>query len=188
MAVQGWYNHYDDPDEFWDEEPLEVPRSSVGSAPVAPATSPAGYGSRSAAERFPADPLAEARVTPTPARSEMLQPDRGASVDDVDLQQAEFERLRAIAQQRIESAMAEVRTQTFVGMSSDRTATVRVSSSGVVLDIQLANGFGDLRQPAWVATGEVNSAADAIVEAVNAARSAAASAVAVRLSTVAGNR
>ncbi|WP_157129263.1 hypothetical protein [Nocardia amamiensis] len=24
MATNGWYNHYDDPDEFWDEEPLEV--------------------------------------------------------------------------------------------------------------------------------------------------------------------
>ncbi|MGW5318257.1 YbaB/EbfC family nucleoid-associated protein [Nocardia thailandica] len=95
--------------------------------------------------------------------------------------------MRANAQQRIDSAMAEVRTRTFVGMSSDRTAAVRVSSSGVVLDIQLTNGFGDLRQPTWVATGEVNSAAHAIVEAVNAARSAAASAVAVQLSTIAGN-
>ncbi len=22
MATSGWFNHYDDPDEFWDEEPL----------------------------------------------------------------------------------------------------------------------------------------------------------------------
>ncbi|WP_280501936.1 hypothetical protein [Nocardia farcinica] len=22
MATRGWFNHYDDPDEYWDDEPL----------------------------------------------------------------------------------------------------------------------------------------------------------------------
>ena len=39
MSVQGFYNHYDDPDEFWDEEPLQPldrsPRDS-GSAAISP--------------------------------------------------------------------------------------------------------------------------------------------------------
>lgn len=41
MAVQGHYNHYDDPDEFWDEEPL-VPRRShrTPTSAVPPLTSP----------------------------------------------------------------------------------------------------------------------------------------------------
>lgn len=38
MATQGWFNHYDEPDEFWDDEPL-VPLKSTGSHPVS--TSPA---------------------------------------------------------------------------------------------------------------------------------------------------
>lgn len=25
MTAKGWYNHYDDPEEFWDEEPLVRP-------------------------------------------------------------------------------------------------------------------------------------------------------------------
>ncbi|PXX59689.1 hypothetical protein DFR70_11171 [Nocardia tenerifensis] len=96
----------------------------------------------------------------------------------MDLQQEQFERLRAVAQHRIEAVMAEVRRQQFTGTSSDRTATARVSSSGIVLDIELSNGFGDPRQPQWAAAAGVNSTACAIVEAVNAARVAAAQALA----------
>ncbi len=29
MTNGGWFNHYDDPDEFWDDEPLEVNRKPV---------------------------------------------------------------------------------------------------------------------------------------------------------------
>lgn len=37
MAASGFYNHYDDPDEFWDEEPLEVaPSHRVGTPEVTP--------------------------------------------------------------------------------------------------------------------------------------------------------
>lgn len=28
MATGGWFNHYDDPDEFWDEEPLTRPQAT----------------------------------------------------------------------------------------------------------------------------------------------------------------
>ncbi|MGK8556405.1 hypothetical protein [Nocardia gipuzkoensis] len=39
MDTKGWFNHYDDPDEDWDDEPLEVkPRSSSASAPELPQT------------------------------------------------------------------------------------------------------------------------------------------------------
>ncbi|MEV0434070.1 hypothetical protein [Nocardia sp. NPDC050413] len=31
MAAQGWFNHYDDPDEFWDEEPIIRKPTSNGS-------------------------------------------------------------------------------------------------------------------------------------------------------------
>ncbi|MGW5727540.1 hypothetical protein [Nocardia beijingensis] len=37
MAVQGHYNHYDDPDEFWDEEPLDprrAQRTPTAAAPI----------------------------------------------------------------------------------------------------------------------------------------------------------
>ncbi|MET9024118.1 hypothetical protein ABZW96_00695 [Nocardia sp. NPDC004168] len=41
MAVQGHYNHYDDPDEFWDDEPLEPRRTHrPRSAAVPPSTRP----------------------------------------------------------------------------------------------------------------------------------------------------
>ncbi|MEV0356962.1 hypothetical protein AB0H71_12945 [Nocardia sp. NPDC050697] len=33
MAASGFYNHYDDPDEFWDDEPLAVVRPVAPSAP-----------------------------------------------------------------------------------------------------------------------------------------------------------
>lgn len=33
MAAQGFYNHYDDPDEYWDEEPLEA-RHAVSPRPT----------------------------------------------------------------------------------------------------------------------------------------------------------
>jgi hypothetical protein len=39
MATSGWFNHYDDPDEFWDEEPLVVGRQApphLASAPAVP--------------------------------------------------------------------------------------------------------------------------------------------------------
>ncbi|MFE6919663.1 hypothetical protein ACFVAV_01320 [Nocardia sp. NPDC057663] len=28
MATGGWFNHYDDPDEFWDDEPLTRPQAT----------------------------------------------------------------------------------------------------------------------------------------------------------------
>lgn len=43
MATQGWYNHYDDPDEFWDEEPLVVggnPQTGAAPPSVQPPDSP----------------------------------------------------------------------------------------------------------------------------------------------------
>ncbi|MFE9785235.1 hypothetical protein ACFYO7_07645 [Nocardia salmonicida] len=36
MATSGWFNHYDDPDEFWDEEPLvrrRPPHTETGESP-----------------------------------------------------------------------------------------------------------------------------------------------------------
>ncbi|WP_148311055.1 hypothetical protein [Nocardia brasiliensis] len=171
VAVQGHYNHFDDPDEFWDEEPLEIRRPSV--------PHPAVPVSRSAVEFRPlVEPVPTRPSSARPERGESVEPDSGGSVEDVDLQQDQFERLRAVARRRIEAVMAEVRMQQFTGISSDRTATARVSSSGVVLDIELSNGFGDPRQPQWLVAEGIDSAARAIVEAVNAARVAAAQAVA----------
>ncbi|MGF0319204.1 hypothetical protein [Nocardia fluminea] len=166
MAGQGHYNHYDDPDEFWDEEPLEIRRSPAPSVPA------------SAMRR----PAAHRDVDTHSSKSRIAEPpNRNGSVDDIDLQQAQFDRLRAVAQQRIETAMAEVRAQIFAGVSTDRSATARVSSSGVVLSIELTRGFGDFGQPAWMVADTVNSTARAIVEAVKAARTAAAGAVARQL-------
>lgn len=35
MAGTGFHNHYDDPDEFWDEEPLEIrPRTTTPPEPA----------------------------------------------------------------------------------------------------------------------------------------------------------
>lgn len=52
--TQGWFNHYDDPDEFWDEEPLEVKR-----APEPPVIESAAAASsvRSTVVESPTDPL-----------------------------------------------------------------------------------------------------------------------------------
>lgn len=33
MATEGYYNHYDDPDEYWDDEPL-VPQRPHAARPV----------------------------------------------------------------------------------------------------------------------------------------------------------
>lgn len=188
MAVQGHYNHYDDPDEFWDEEPLEIRRPPAPATSVSALRAPVEYVTPSSVDRSYPEPIGTPRAADLPSRATSVERDRAGSVDDVDLQQAQFERLRAVAQARIDAAMAEVRSRTFTGISSDRSATVRVSSSGVVLDIQLSNGFGDLRQPAWVIADRVNSTARAIVEAVNAARDAAAGAVASQLSNSVHNR
>ncbi|MGQ4599252.1 hypothetical protein [Nocardia sp. R6R-6] len=36
MTTGGWFNHYDDPDEFWDDEPLEVNRRNPNHSPPSP--------------------------------------------------------------------------------------------------------------------------------------------------------
>ncbi|MFC6011526.1 YbaB/EbfC family nucleoid-associated protein [Nocardia lasii] len=49
MATQGWYNHYDDPDEFWDEAPLRavqpIPNRSDGRGPEATTSTRNAYSS-----------------------------------------------------------------------------------------------------------------------------------------------
>jgi hypothetical protein len=67
MAAQGFYNHYDDPDEFWDEEPL-APRSRSTPAPPPPVSPPAA---QSPAPPVPQPSTSESRfsalgITPPP--------------------------------------------------------------------------------------------------------------------------
>ncbi|WP_280469614.1 hypothetical protein [Nocardia brasiliensis] len=103
--------------------------------------------------------------------------------DDVAAQQEQFERRRDIARGRIDAVMASVGSMLFTGTSSDRAAVASVSSSGDVVDIRLARGFGDLTRPSWAVADDINSVATAIVEAVNAARFSRAETVADRLTS-----
>ncbi|MFB7876214.1 hypothetical protein ACFC06_13235 [Nocardia sp. NPDC056064] len=50
MTTGGWFNHYDDPDEFWDDEPLEPIVSGRRTAPVAPPASPQPFAFRTTSD------------------------------------------------------------------------------------------------------------------------------------------
>ncbi|WP_338772986.1 YbaB/EbfC family nucleoid-associated protein [Nocardia vulneris] len=166
MAAQGYYNHYDDPDEFWDDAPLEVSRRPSAEIPV----------SRNVGASIGEAPESDVRSVHAQPPSQPRVPN-----DDVAAQQEQFERQRDIARGRIDAVMASVGSMLFTGASSDRAAVASVSSSGDVVDIRLARGFGDLTRPSWVVADDVNSVATAIVEAVNAARFSRAETVADRL-------
>ncbi|MFF3227180.1 hypothetical protein ACFYV7_30585 [Nocardia suismassiliense] len=167
MASQGYYNHYDDPDEFWDDAPLEAPRRLTAEVPAThvvggyPGEGPGSGDFRS----VQASPPPQPRVPN----------------DDVAAQQEQFERQRDITRGRIDAVMASMGSMLFTGVSSDRAAVASVSSSGDVVDIRLPKGFGDLTRPSWVVADDINSVAAAIVEAVNAARFNRAETVAGRL-------
>ncbi|MEV6557539.1 YbaB/EbfC family nucleoid-associated protein [Nocardia sp. NPDC051756] len=171
MAAQGYYNHYDDPDEFWDDGPLEVPRRSPAAVAAAPIT-PSRFVDRYTDEA-PGGDFAFVRA---PSSSQPRVPN-----DDVAAQQEQFERQRDIARGRIDAVMESVGSMLFTGTSLDRAAVASVSSSGDVVDIRLARGFGDLNRPNWMVADDLNSVAVAIVEAVNAARVSRAETVAGRL-------
>ncbi|WP_278264187.1 hypothetical protein [Nocardia sp. AG03] len=84
MATQGWFNHLDDPDEFWDDEPL-VPRehpSKGNSTPIASQDS-TEHRSRNLEEQFaPSATIAADRTTTV---DQTTQPRVGSSFLTMDL-------------------------------------------------------------------------------------------------------
>ncbi|MEU1994668.1 hypothetical protein ABZ511_09485 [Nocardia gamkensis] len=78
MAVQGYYNHYDDPDEFWDDEPIERRR------PHQTAAAPPSIGPKSSAS--PLVPVAQQVLRrSSEAQLPPIQPAAGSSFVSMEL-------------------------------------------------------------------------------------------------------
>ncbi|MFR9752095.1 YbaB/EbfC family nucleoid-associated protein [Nocardia sp. 004] len=85
--------------------------------------------------------------------------------------QEESERSISAALDRVSQVEADAEERSFSAVSDDGLASVRVSSTGAVLDITLARGFGDMNRPTWMAADDIDKVARSIVEAVRRARS-----------------
>ncbi|WP_067857458.1 YbaB/EbfC family nucleoid-associated protein [Nocardia shimofusensis] len=84
------------------------------------------------------------------------------------------DRQLAAARRRVDDIENDGAGLSFEATSDGGDATVRVTSTGVVTNISLASGFGDLGQPAWLLADDVDKVCVAIVQAVGRARSKAA--------------
>ena len=80
----------------------------------------------------------------------------------------------AAARRRVSEIEDDGAQLSFEASSERGEATVRVTSTGVVTDIWLKSGFGDLSQPTWLLADEIDNVSRAIVEAVSRARAKAA--------------
>ncbi|MGW5922663.1 hypothetical protein ACWFPY_27065 [Nocardia fluminea] len=94
MATGGWFNHYDDPDEFWDEEPLTRPqatRNTQTHTPDRPSDSVRGEQAyRSEADTGSRDDRRYQRVDPSVARPVAKDRDSRPGGDSGDYQGSSF--------------------------------------------------------------------------------------------------
>ncbi|MBF6235765.1 YbaB/EbfC family nucleoid-associated protein [Nocardia otitidiscaviarum] len=115
--------------------------------------------------------------SPTPP-----EPSSSSAVTDTAKEQEEFDRQLTIVRGQINYVHRECRAQLFQATSSNGYASAVVSGTGEVVDLTVGRGFGDLTRPTWMLASDIESAADAIVAAINDARSRAAEDTAIRFS------
>ena len=97
----------------------------------------------------------------------------GFELEDFRRLQEQGDRQLAAVRRRVEGVEHDGAGLSFTATSGGGEATVQVTSTGVVTNISLASGFGDLNQPAWLLADDIDNVCRAVVEAVGRARSKA---------------
>ncbi|MEV6388447.1 hypothetical protein [Nocardia xishanensis] len=168
MATRGWFNHYDDPDEFWDDEPLERRSAAPPHKPPA-AHSPAPATSPPKAEPFPTvDPQPISRSVDsspsTPMSREVLpnteQISENSTGEDSLAKTLRFHAYMRETQRLLGSVTASI-PQQVIGFDRTRTVSITLGLRKEFLEAQVVERWEQRLSASELGKAVVDAARDA---------------------------
>lgn len=134
MAGGGFHNHYDDPDEFWDDAPLERKPNSAPAKPSRQVPPPPPFNSA---------PTATPSAAGSPSFTSSALPSQtpvAAGPDKILNDLAQFHAYMAASRNLLKQAV-ESGPERLVGIDSARIVTVTLGHGREFLDVQVSPGW-----------------------------------------------